>query len=658
MSLLKWIGMGDSRKTTTNEPWSSGSEKYFGLENFGNTCYCNSILQALYFCKPFRECVINFPNGTNGLLAPPMSPINSQTLTSSLTNGIASKKDVNGIGENKANGDGSLSNGFNEDTLFSALKELFWKISSQKKRTGVMAPNGFIAKLRKENELFRSTMHQDAHEFLNYILNAVAENVMEQQRKIEELERQREQEQRCDISEKSKSSVNGTSINESEESGVSADGSSFKGSEITPSLKTTWVHKLFEGTLTNETKCLTCETITSRDDPFLDLSIDIEQNSSVTSCLRQFSASEMLVHQDKFFCDMCCGLQEAEKRMKIKKLPNILALHLKRFKYQERLQKYIKLSYRVVFPFELRLFNTCDTTKDPDRLYELYAICVHIGSGPYHGHYVTLIKSMGQWLLFDDDTVEPVDESEIQKYFGDLPATGSGYVLFYQACDLDLSSLGLPYPVWANNVASSASSADFEVSAEGAAESNSIDAQSTSTTTNGISENSNYNTTTPSINNEEPKRERQTPVREPSFSERWTILSSRKKDNNNQDKRKSHGDQDSKDNDDNNTHEKSSSHEKEKSHEKTGWFGTKSNNRSNKEKDKDKKDDKDEKKTSSNLESLFEESTSNNTQTSKKDKKAEKEERKREKKAKSENKKMEKLAAAAVSVNGIKSGTI
>lgn len=76
----------------------------------------------------------------------------------------------------------------------------------------------------------------------------------------------------------------------------------------------TIVHRLFEGVLTSETRCLTCETVSSRDESFLDLSIDIEQNSSVTACLRQFSASEMLCQKNKFFCDSCCGLQEAEKR--------------------------------------------------------------------------------------------------------------------------------------------------------------------------------------------------------------------------------------------------------------------------------------------------------------------------------------------------------
>ena len=27
---------------------------------YGNTCYCNSVLQALYFCKPFRERVSSY----------------------------------------------------------------------------------------------------------------------------------------------------------------------------------------------------------------------------------------------------------------------------------------------------------------------------------------------------------------------------------------------------------------------------------------------------------------------------------------------------------------------------------------------------------------------------------------------------------------------
>lgn len=80
------------------------------------------------------------------------------------------------------------------------------------------------------------------------------------------------------------------------------------------SYHSTIVHRLFEGVLTSETRCLTCETVSSRDESFIDLSIDIEQNSSVTACLRQFSASEMLCQKNKFFCDSCCDLQEAEKR--------------------------------------------------------------------------------------------------------------------------------------------------------------------------------------------------------------------------------------------------------------------------------------------------------------------------------------------------------
>ena len=48
------------------------------------------------------------------------------------------------------------------------------------------------------------------------------------------------------------------------------------------------------------------------------------------------SSTETLDADDKFFCDVCQCLQEAQKRMKIKQLPQVLCLHLKRFKYIEQ----------------------------------------------------------------------------------------------------------------------------------------------------------------------------------------------------------------------------------------------------------------------------------------------------------------------------------
>ena len=38
----------------------------------------------------------------------------------------------------------------------------------------------------------------------------------------------------------------------------------------------------------NETRCLQCEAVTSRQESFFELSLDIEQNSTLTSCLRNF----------------------------------------------------------------------------------------------------------------------------------------------------------------------------------------------------------------------------------------------------------------------------------------------------------------------------------------------------------------------------------
>lgn len=298
----------------------------------------------------------------------------------------------------------SYSNSYNmKESLFTCLKDIFECMGESSSQIGVVAPTKLIEVLKRENELFRSSMHQDAHEFLNFLLNEVIENIDRQNRII----------------------GSATSSKDVLPNGISLS--------ATPSTRSRWVHDLFEGLLTSETKCLTCETVSRRDEQFLDLSIDIERNTSVTACLRQFSASEMLCERNKFNCDNCGGFHEAQKRMKVKKLPKILALHLKRFKYTEDLQRNVKLFHRVVYPRYLRLFNTTHDAQDPEKLYELYAVVVHIGGGPYHGHYVSVVKTENAgWLLFDDEMVEAVDPNYVFNFFGDNKSLATAYVLFYQ----------------------------------------------------------------------------------------------------------------------------------------------------------------------------------------------------------------------------------
>ncbi|KAF1986171.1 cysteine proteinase [Aulographum hederae CBS 113979] len=467
---------------------TDGSDKFFGFENVvrkhlvyylifspselfcsPTSSYCNSIIQCLYYSAPFREQVVNFPtrsaydalnrnvnglprlntdtsnaNGAGSALSPTKKAITSTPASQASPRGKAPPTPGSGgpqgfkPEENKDSPEykkklalsagpvltmdyeNSLNYGMTE-SLFTSLKDIFETIIAHPSRIGVVAPHKFLEILRRDNEMFRTPMHQDAHEFLNLLLNQVVESVEEY------------------------SKLNGASTPKATnlENGFAT--ALEKVTSLIPNsiLNTNadnagWVHDLFEGTLTSETRCLTCENVSQRDEVFLDLSVDLEEHSSVTSCLRKFSEEEMLCERNKFHCDICGGLQEAEKRMKIKKSPRILALHLKRFKYTEDMQRLHKLFHRVMYPYYLRLFNTTDDAENPDRLYELYAVVIHIGNGPYHGHYVSIIKTQDRgWLLFDDEMVEPVDKSYVRNFFGGLqhngqPHVASAYVLFYQ----------------------------------------------------------------------------------------------------------------------------------------------------------------------------------------------------------------------------------
>lgn len=129
------------------------------------------------------------------------------------------------------------------------------------------APSGVYTSNR--NAKMHAITLQDAHEFLYFLFNEISE-VLEK-------------------SEKDKSAA-ATKLN------GAASLSGTANSDGQPQAPKTWVHELFQGTMVNEMRCMQCETVTSREEAFYDLSLEIEHNSSVTSCLRNFR-----------WCSDCCG---------------------------------------------------------------------------------------------------------------------------------------------------------------------------------------------------------------------------------------------------------------------------------------------------------------------------------------------------------------
>ena len=71
-------------------PVTDTNEKFFGLSNVANTCYINSVLQALYYCIPFREKVLEYQSN-------PGTPENVLTTLRDLFTQIYNHKNRQGL---------------------------------------------------------------------------------------------------------------------------------------------------------------------------------------------------------------------------------------------------------------------------------------------------------------------------------------------------------------------------------------------------------------------------------------------------------------------------------------------------------------------------------------------------------------------------------
>lgn len=230
------------------------------------------------------------------------------------------------------------------------------------------------------------------------------------------------------------------------------------------------ISDIFDGTIISSVQCLTCDRVSVTLETFQDLSLPIPGKEDLAKlhssgrptivkagscgeayapqgwiaffmeyvkswfwgpvvtlqdCLAAFFARDELKGDNMYSCEKCKKLRNGVKFCKVQKFPEILCIHLKRFRHE--LMFSTKISTHVSFPLEgldLQPFLAKDS---PAQIvtYDLLSVICHHGTAS-SGHYIAYCRNNlnNLWYEFDDQSVTEVSESAVQN--------AEAYVLFYR----------------------------------------------------------------------------------------------------------------------------------------------------------------------------------------------------------------------------------
>ncbi|KAM4712189.1 ubiquitin carboxyl-terminal hydrolase 44 [Anableps anableps] len=392
-----------------------------GLRNLGNTCYMNSILQVLSHLHVFRECFLRLDltqalellaSAVHGQLTVkttsqfPLSQRKGLQSTSGLSGGASRGRSMELI-QPKEPSSKHISLCHELHTLFQVMWSGKWALVS---------PFAMLHSVWQLIPAFRGYAQQDAQEFLCELLDKVQQEL--------------------------------------ESTGKHTNTAGVPQKRLIKQVLSV-VNTIFHGQLLSQVTCLACSHRSNTVEPFWDLSLEFPEryhsNSResaqapchLTEMLAKFTETEAL-EGNIYACDQCnaarrrtCSkaviLTEAQKQLMVYKLPQVLRLHLKRFRWSGRNHRE-KIGVHVSFDQLLNMEPYCSNPSSPSStgsprskhfLYELSAVVMHHGKGFGSGHYTAYCYNTGGgfWVHCNDSKMNVCSVDEVCR--------AQAYILFY-----------------------------------------------------------------------------------------------------------------------------------------------------------------------------------------------------------------------------------